>query len=317
MSLGKDFARRRMMTALKKEPKYVWAVYDCVYGLDESSATSGTATIRGTRTKMASDSYTVSSSGFTLTNPTSTQVSSLAGKYIVDISINSNTSTSGTYIYHVDSVSSSGTNRTVTYTRYSSGLIKGDTELYRVESDTMDYPVNGEQDGYWYVLLKGEKSMYVWNVYEKLTQYQEKTTDNNYFGPSSWPVRLLYSSSYSFDASTGEYTLIKGTDKSFIENDFNMQLGAPNVLSRKYYQTYNSRNSSWNTDGMYYDYTDADYTNHIWYAKKYSSESATIKGASTGTTVESESSTAYPQNNYRGDYWYIYSHSYTYAFDNR
>lgn len=303
--------------ALNREPKYVWAVYDIGYGLDESSATSITESLRSSSTKMASDSYTVSSSGFTLTNSTSIKVPDLAGKYIVNISKGSSTSITGTYIYYVHSVSSSGFNRTVTTTRYSSVLIKGDTELYRVESDTMDYPVNGEQDGYWYVLLKGEKPMYVWDVYEKLTQYQEKTTDNSYFGPSSWPVDLLYSSSYSFDASTGKYTLIKGTEKSFTENRFGDQTGAPISLSRKYYQKYNYMNSSWNTDVMYYDYTNADYTNHTWYAKKYSSESATIKGTSTGTTVESDNNSAYPQDGARGDYWYVYSHSYTYEFDNR
>ena len=303
--------------ALNREPKYVWAVYDIGYGLDESSATNGTLNISSRYTKMASSSYTVSSSGFNLTNPTSTNVKNLSGKYIVNISPKSDTSTSGTNLFYINSVSSSVKFTTLSYTSYSFSKIKGDTELYRVESDTMDYPINGQWNHQWYVLLKGEKPMYVWDVYEKLTQYQEKTTNNSYFGPSSWPVRLLYSSSYSFDASTGEYTLIKGTNNSFTENNFSMQLGAPNVLSGKYYQTYNSINSSWNTDEMYYDYTNVNNTDHTWYAKKYSSESATIKGVSTGTTVESDNNSAYPQDGISGDYWYVYSHSYTYEFDNR
>ena len=306
------------MVALNREPKYVWAVYDIGYALNESSATSGRLNISSKYTKMASSSYTVSSSGFNLTNPTSTNVKNLSGKYIVNISPKPDTSTSGTNLFYINSVSSSGKFTTLSYTSYSFSETKGDTELYRVESDTMDYPINGKWNNQWYVLLKGEKPMYVWDVYEKLTQYQEKTTDNRYFGPSSWPVRLLYSSSYSFDTGTGKYTLINGRDKSFIENNFNNQTGAPNSITRKYYQPYNVRTGSWNTDKMYYSATNLDSTEHTWYAEKYySSESVIIKGTSTGTTVESENNTAYPQNSYKGDYWYVYSHSYTYTFDNR
>ena len=302
-----------------KEPKYIWKVYDIDTQL--SGGTIGSISIRSNRTKMASTEFTYSNGTFTLTNPTSKTITNLSvGDYIVDIRTNTAGAniTSGSAIYKVTGKSGSS-NITLSYTKYTSMKnIQGSTYYYDVASDTLDYPMDGEQDGYWYVMVKGEQEMHVWDVYEKALQYQEKMTNNSHFGPSSWPVRLLYSSSYSFDASTGKYTLINGTDKDFIENNFNMQLGAPNVLSGKYYQTYNVRYRSWNTDRMYYSATNLDYTDHTWYAEKlYSSESVIIRGAATGESVESWEETAYPMNGEHGSYWYVYSHSYMKKFDNR
>ena len=34
-------------------------------------------------------------------------------------------------------------------------------------------------------------------------------------------------------------------------------------------------------------------------------------------TIESVDQATYPQDGIQGDYWYTYSHSYTYKFDNR
>ena len=305
--------------ALNREPKYVWAVYDYAWVRDDDNAITGSFSAVRTLKKKAASSYTINEGEFALKHPTSTTVGGLAlGDYIVSVSTSGDSyATTGQYLYEVTAYSG-GYNTTITYKRYSAVAVRGDTELYRVESDTLDYPVDGEQDGLWYVMLKGEYAVYVWDVYEKLTQYQEKTSNHSYFGPGSWPVRLLYSSSYSFDPGTGKYTLIKGTDKSFTENYFDNQSGAPNSIIGKYYQKYNKKTSSWNTDEMYYSATNLDYTDHTWFAEKwYRSESVTIKGTSTGTTVESDNNSAYPQDGISGDYWYVYSHSYTYEFDNR
>lgn len=303
------------MMALNREPKYVWAVYDIRYGLDESSATSITESLRSSNTKMASDSYTVSSSGFTLTNSTSIKVPDLAGKYIVNISKGSSTSITGTYIYYVRSVSSSGFNRTVTTTRYSSALIKGDTELYRVESDTMDYPVNGEQDGYWYVMIKGEKPMYVWDVYNVTATYAYKESSKsatvNFVSGDS----IYMASSYSFSTSRGTFTLNNPTSTKWTSS-FGDILNA----SGGSYWMKNSESGSYVMTGMLTEGTLTP-TLELGGTQKYAviDESATsyIKGTSTGTTVESDNNSAYPQDGARGDYWYVYSHSYTYEFDIR
>ena len=312
--------------ALNRETKYVWAVYDIAWYIDEDNP-DRTASMANTSsvTVMAALSYVVNNDGtVTLTDATSTKYSALSvGKYLVELTNTNSTETSGRWLYKITKVNrvyqqNVGHRYQITCDRYNPKSVRGDTELYRVESDTLDYPVDGEQDGLWYVMLKGEIPMYVWDVYEKLTQYQEKTSGHSYFGPSSWPVRLLYSSSYSFDPGTGKYTLIKGTDKNFTENYFDNQSGAPNSIIGKYYQKYNRKTSSWNTDKMYYSATNLDYTDHTWFAEKwYRTESVTIKGTSTGTTVESDNNSAYPQDGISGDYWYVYSHSYTYEFDNR
>lgn len=158
MSLGKFFERCRMMAAqaAEKGPKYVWAVYDFAYVRDDANITTGSG-VRINGSKKAATSYTVSGEGFTLVNPTyGSSLLLKKGQYIVDISTSNSTATSGQYLYELTENAYGAQYAYISYKRYGVKEAKGTTELYRVESDTLDYPVDGEQDGLWYVLVEGE-----------------------------------------------------------------------------------------------------------------------------------------------------------------
>lgn len=160
MSLGMDFARRRMM-AIKKEPKYEWAVYQITKAIDESAGgTNASSKVMLNTAMQAARSYTVSSNGIiSLTNPVSTSVNALkAGDYLVGITSGAtNTATTGSMLYKVKSVSTSGLMYyNISYTTYSPKNARGTDTGRRVVSDTLDYPVDGIMGNYWYVLIKGD-----------------------------------------------------------------------------------------------------------------------------------------------------------------
>lgn len=70
---------------------------------EEVKGTSGSVALTGTIKKMAATSYTSNGTTFTLTNPTSTAVSSLNNThYIVNIGSSNNTSTSGNKLYKIN-----------------------------------------------------------------------------------------------------------------------------------------------------------------------------------------------------------------------
>lgn len=140
-------------------PKYggakllTWKKYSIQYDKDESTAYDGSSSsMSSSTTKMAADSYTVSSDGvFTLVSPTSTQVTNLTGKWIVDISTSSSSATTGSTLYYVRSISG-WTSKTINYTRYTGAVISGYTYLEDVQAAPGTYPVLGIQSGYRWVL---------------------------------------------------------------------------------------------------------------------------------------------------------------------
>ena len=302
-----------------KEPKYIWKVYDIDTKLN--GGTTGSISIRSNRTKMASTEFTYSNGTFTLTNPTSKTITNLnVGDYIVDIRTTTAGAniTSGSAIYKVTG-KSGHSNITLSYTKYTSMKnIQGSTYYYDVASDTLDYPIDGEQDGYWYVMVKGEYEMYVWDVYEKGESQNYvlgPITSTESYNPSGSPVYYRCWSSVTINTDTGS---INAT------GSYSDKLCDSGTLSGYYCYIDGGGaavNGKWvlgvNREGDLYKFTSSSSTN-LTYGKVTSVKEVTpIKGNATGTTVESQSNTAYPENNYKGDYWYVYSHSYIYKFDNR
>lgn len=164
VSLGALFALRRMMTTIKWKSKYVWAVYEVVRKPDESTATTGQeecSYVFGITPKvMASKTFDYSDGIFTLQNATSIYIHNAVGYYVIDFDDFDDTNvTSGGYLYLVTKATINSTRSAVNidYKRYSkSSESRGDVVLYEVESNTLDYPVNGAQDGLWYELIEGE-----------------------------------------------------------------------------------------------------------------------------------------------------------------
>ena len=325
---------RRGCFAGRKEPKYVWYVYDLSWALDEASATTGSASLNNSSLRMTSGQYTVDASGFTLVNPLYQKPSQMASKvYVVDISSQGSTDTTGPYLYEV--TRTGGWNPTYQYVRYSSAPVRGGTVLWVVESDTMDYPIDGEQGGYWYVMVKGERPMYVWDVFNVI-QIQNGYEQTEGPGGTAYALDVggaqapwnepyyAYGSSYSFDPATGLYTLpgsgyMVGNDstaKQFINRGKNAyfftsvrSLSSPYTASKIFYNIYDYEYATeWNTHGYYCYYEKSLVSSPIY---------TSGKGSATGQTAESYEQAAYPQDGVQGEYWYTYSHSYSYEFDNR
>ena len=109
--------------------------------------------------KMASTTYSISGTTFTLKNPVATSVDTLVvGQYIVDISQSSSSATSGTTLYKITNISSStsnyGTTYTITYQSYTTSgqSFLGDYLGDIYSPDESAYPENGSHtDGYYYV----------------------------------------------------------------------------------------------------------------------------------------------------------------------
>lgn len=156
MSLGMSFARRRMMVTVNGGPKYVWSVYNTAYVRDDATAITGNVSL--SRARMVSKTYAVDESGFTLVDPSSkSAILVRSGDCFVDLENVTSTVVSGPYLYVVNRVTQSGVSPVpFEYTRYSAKIGRSGSELYRIESNTLDYPIDGEQDGYWYVLVEGE-----------------------------------------------------------------------------------------------------------------------------------------------------------------
>lgn len=300
---------RRGVIAQRKGDGYVWAVYPIKYVIDESSATTGSFSIRSTYKKMAATAYTTDGTTFTLTSPVSTAVTSLAGKYIVDISTSTNSNTSGSTIYHVDSVSTSGAKRTVSYTAYTAAkAVQGEGELYRVESKTADYPINGVYNGYWYIMLKGEYTVYVWNkYYANMTFSANKTlelSDSDFTSPYIMPQGRYYG--WYIDKEVGIARIIESVSPSTLKNKYilltNSESGGKPELSGTYIWDYNSIIGKWEGCKI----SDV-------YSLKYSKYTSSLPSES---TAESPSIDAYPQNGAYKGYWYEYSHSYLCRLNN-
>lgn len=151
--------------------KYVWDVYNVVWGANETTTPyTGNFTLSSSsRYKMVSSSYAATSSQFTLTNAVQTTRANIkVGDYLVNVSTSNSTVTTGSYLYKITSISGN----TFYYTRWSPTQVRGATAINQVSSSTFDYPENGIQGGYWYVLVSSGSSSgstdpkYSWERYE-------------------------------------------------------------------------------------------------------------------------------------------------------
>lgn len=309
-----------------KEPKYIWKVYDIDTKLN--GGTTGSISIRSNRTKMASTEFTYSNGTFTLTNPTSKTITNLSvGDYIVDIRTTTAGAniTSGSAIYKVTG-KSGRSNITLSYTKYTSMKnIQGSTYYYDVASDTLDYPIDGEQDGYWYVMVKGEKEMYVWDVFDVVTSYTLDTTRTDHV--SAGITYYLYKA--VFDNSTGLFTItdiyptqsVTSSLQSIESDDGSVKyyVNGPGSYNGRYWS--DQKYSVGDTVSELISFSSSVYCDYPSQARlsvfyKGGLET-TSKGNSTGNTVESENSETYPQDGAIDSYWYVYSHCYMKKFDNR
>lgn len=170
----------------------------------------------------------------------------------------------------------------------------------RVESKTMDYPVDGISGNYWYVLLRGKTTIYVWNIYNVYQQpnYVLETTTGNkiaFGGPSS---TVWYASSYRL---------------------YSDQMQLVNALTSTY-QNFNSWGSYyWSTSGettitIYKGGSKTGSGNWVYVQNATSyrqvNEPIPQKGSATGKTAISAAGSMYPADAMVGNYWYVYSHSY-------
>lgn len=308
----------------RREPKFVWGVYavETGYHADETTTPyTGTFTLSvSSRYKMAASSYTATQTTFTLTDPVQTTRANLkVGDYVVNVSTSSSTAVSGSYLYRITAISGN----TFTYTRWEPSAYerKGSTELYRVESDTADYPIEGAQGGYWYVMVKGERPMYVWDMFN-IRRYYSKQNAGKRFDLKEARLDEIYIYRYNFSSVTGLFE-ITSLEKTFpLEIDQRAD-GTMAVIGPP--MDYNWLPERLNVG----DTSDIMYQGATWsYSDYYSTSTCTslyayigvltdAKGTATGQTVESESQDAYPQDGTSGDKWYTYSHSYSKPFDNR
>lgn len=300
-------ARRRQTDGI-----YEWAVYSLVYGIDESaSGTSDSFTLSSSRYKRAASAYTVSADGtVSLTNSTQKTAANLAvGDYIVNVSTSNNTSTTGTKLYKITSKSVSGTTYTINYIAYTpKKILKGEDTGERVTSTTLDYPVDGKQGNYWYVMISGSYLAYVWDVFEDVGSYKSSQTTNqdvsipsgttiyyrpDRYGNTSWTIDketgLFTYSGWSSYKTSSSNNCLTASDANVFDNEWTLETSpATNIYSGTAVTFERSARAEYCYTGVYEG----------------------VKGDATGNTVESADVNAYPQNGAQDGYWYVFVRSY-------
>lgn len=315
--------RRGCFAAQGGGAKYVWAVYNLAYGIDESAGgTAGNFSVSSNNYRRAAKSYTVSGTYVNLVDSVQTTAANLApGDYIVTVANTNSTATTGTTLYKVTGVSGSYFSYTISYTAYTPALIaKGEDTGERVEStDGTAYPHYGVQDGYFYVLIRGLTTVSVWDVYSVKTTYgykEQTRTGSNYLSEKLYTNSYLYrASSYTFNAKNGRYTLTSPTQLS---------TATTSALSGLYWVA--SSSTPENIPDIYYGCTLVDWpgygsTGTITGQKNlYSAQDTSLvyesKGTATGESVQSVNPNEYPQDGKQDDYWYVYTGTQEVYIDN-
>ena len=312
MSLGMEFARRRLKKKNSSEDyKYVWGVYNLAYDKDESTAVEGGFDILASNIRPSSTEYIGTNDGFQLVNASTSQTAEdiSVGDYLVSVSTGNDASTIGEYLYQVTGktlYTSSPKRYSFDCTQWSVRTVKGESELYRVKSNSMDYPINGEKDGYWYTMLKGEYDIYVWNVFEAAYTATEKNTSSYSTCSTTVNGRYKYASS-SYKVTANEFQLVNPSKVLF--KDMTSGLYLVNVST--------ASSSATSGENLYITKSDAVQSTTISFKYNQMIRDETVtKGNNLSTSVESTNRSEYPDNSYIGDYWYVYSHNYLYTFDN-
>ena len=285
---------------------YVWYVYSTAWEAEEFETGTFTPSRYGGN-RMAADSYETSQDGFTLINPSSTSSSQLqVGDYLVDVSTNGSTAVSGEYLYRITGKTGSFWSQEFEYTSYKAVQKRGEVVLRIVESETPDYPIDGEYNGEWYVMMAGIRPMYVWDVFNIGQHYTMRDEGATINVPNP-----AYICEYSFSSLTGLFTITKN-----VKEEVTYVNGEYDTIALDYFWTPRKFSVGSTTDVMYQG---SVYSPQLGHRSFYAYIGVLIenKGSATGTTVESLDPEAYPQVGVQGRYWYTYSHSYNYVFDNR
>lgn len=284
---------------------FVWGLYTIGKVIDESTGgTSGSVTLSSSRYKMVSSAYTVSSTGtISLTNAAQKTAANIAvGDYLVNISTSNNTSTTGSTLYKVTNVTKSGTSHTISYVAYTSIDAVGTDTGNRIESKTLDYPVDGIYNGYWYVLLRGKTTIHVWNIHNISYQDNWVTKSESRFTASlySSSAVIYYSASYEIPRSYPNQLQLVDASQSVCTTFTGWN---------NYYWLDGGSKGNYIYKGGTYD---ASYGSRVNNTTRYYqvNEQIAQKGTATGKTVLSAAKNIYPSNGVSGSYWYVYSHSY-------
>lgn len=302
---------RRLGLYATKKPKYTWAVYEAKHGAGPGGAevygsfmTNNTASRR-----YAATSYSATSSGFTLVNPQLVSYTQLSvGMYVVTTSPSGSSETTGYNIFQITDIANGVSSGMVfSYRRYVPELcLKGDIELNRVSSDTLDYPVDGVQGSYYYVLVAGNEDnslVYRWERYSAsmaATQTDSSYTDGGPFTTMTRTTRVGGANVSVMNMGSSILHTIGGSQTDYLAllNDYN-PLMLINPLVDSSADTSTTGPSSYQV-----------------VLKDVSSSLATVEVTPIGTaitkgsyhsTVTSSSVNAYPKNgvNFDDGYWYV------------
>lgn len=283
---------------------YIWKVY--AINSDEVRTTEHYPVPNGATVQFAS-SYSVSGGVFVLGSLSSATIytdttGDLVGKYIPD---------TDTKIHKINSyISYSHQAHMYNAEVFTLTNSRGEDTGMTVESeDENDYPADGIQGDYYYVMVRGYGTVYIWDVYNLTTTYGYKERTSSGYSVSMATNNNLYvASTYTFDTTTGYYTLTNPSATT-----------SSGSVSGKYWM----KISSGKSQNMYYGWTDwawipgstGTITTTRYYASKDTSNVIYTKGSATGEQVQSVSQNAYPSDGVQGDYWYTYNSSYTGWFD--
>lgn len=283
---------------IESPTQYIWDVYTYSKGLDESTATTGQVT-QLKQSKMVAKSFTYSSSKFYLTDAVSTSHTALkAGDYIVSINGNPDTSTSGSTLYQITSIlaSTSYSGTTFSYKAYKNyGNLRGDTIVDRVGSDNVgDYPIDGVQGDYWYVLVYAgnpDTSKYVWDVSTVGSAQGHKVSSNSSTTLDIQGTPQLYiGTSYTY---SNRKFVLSGTSRVYVTQinvgDYLVSLDSASTSASSMYEVVSvTRNLSSGTVKITY--------------KRHSYSSMDAAGDYM-ISIGSETMD-YPYEGKSGDYWY-------------
>ncbi|MDD6837338.1 MAG: hypothetical protein PUF04_09340 [bacterium] len=301
-----------------KEHKYIWNVYTYSQIFDTESYTTGSQVVypsSGKKYWYATDyTYNCSEKTFTLTSPTNgnlfSDFNTPKGKYLISLSGFSNKSGSTLYLITGTSSTLNGVGMNIYYKRWDSSSFQEVKDFINtVGSDTLDYPTDGEKDGYWYVLVKGEYEMHVWDEYNVNCYIDESDTSTTASGQGKSSQKVMAASSYIVN-SDGTVSLVDATQTSY------------NKLAVGKYLVHLSSSDSTETSGNYLykiESTSSLIQSGTVYkiVNCYKWKPIVEKDAASDNSVESTDIAAYPDNGVQDGMWYIYSHSYIYKFDNR
>jgi len=263
---------------------------------------SGNGTLSSnTRTRMVSDSVTVSSDGtFTLISATSISGRPAQGKFFVSISTSSDSSaTTGSTLYYA--TNSSGAYRAF---NIRSGIILSSSSFpseERSNSPDVFYELNGSNHNL-YISKNLIPSLYRWTQYNANVSYTYKDVYTNSSGSrnyySQWDdICYLEDGWFRYTSDGSKFNCYVW---DFRYDGWQPMVGkwVTDEDTRYVSRLYRVTSINGNPDTHYYPFTYNRIVDRVLDTTNYS------KGTSTGSYAYSTNSSAYPTNGYYSGYWY-------------